>query len=190
MRQRIQLMERTKIISYFVVETDEDERYHLAALGPDDSDAAAGASLKDFIGGTSVEQFDTEAGWRLAGGVEGANLLVGFDDEGLLSGGKAVEALEVALLVDEPHLPLFHPPLQDRAGRAFVGDDVARVDREGILEKCCVGFRRHSSAYIHGLKDDQTVEELHVEVVASNLEMRLFHYLLWNGELVTPRQLR
>lgn len=184
------LPEGTEVLFHFIMEANEDEGDKIVSLGPDDSNASAGASLKDFIGATSVEQFDAEAGWRLASGVEGANVLVGFDDEGLLSGGKAIEALEVALLVDEPHLPLFHPPLQDRAGRAFIGDDVARVDREGILEKRCVGFRRNSSAYIHGLKDDQTVEKLNVEVVASNLEMSLFHYLLRNGELVTPRQFR
>ena len=87
---------------------DEEERYHIASLGPDNAEGSAGAGFEDFVRSSDVELFDVKANRSLAGMVVGLDPLVGIVNKRLLVMMEAVEALEIALLVEKLHLPIFH----------------------------------------------------------------------------------
>ena len=135
-------MEGAKIAFDFFVEADQDKRYNFSSLGPDDANRSASTSLKDLLRVLSVQEFDAKANGSLAGLVVRSNLLVGCLDEGLFVSREPVEALKVALLIDELHSSFLHAPFQDLRSGSLVCNDVTRFDRQGLLEERLVGLGR------------------------------------------------
>src|SRR3989338_3814737 len=104
----------TEVAFDLVMKSDENEGDDLIAFSPDDADGLAHASFKDLLRTPCIQQLDTKSERGLARGVVGADLAVGFHDERLFMAGEAIEALEVALLVEELHLTLLGPLSQHR----------------------------------------------------------------------------
>ena len=125
----------------FVVEANEEKRHVIIPFTPHDTNCTARSGLEETFRASGAQQFDAESVRGVTRGVIGADLTVGFDDERLFVGGEVVEALNVALLVQEPHLPLLQAFSQHRSGRPCIGDDVARLYGESILQQPIVGDR-------------------------------------------------
>ncbi len=118
------LTEGAEVALDIVVEADQDEGDGVTSFGPDDANAAADTGLKDFAGAAYIEPRDAKPKRRLARRIILADLPVGFKDEELVVAGKAIEAREVARLVDEAQLALFHAFPQRVLSSAFIGNNV------------------------------------------------------------------
>ena len=97
-----------EVIPDFVVETDEEKRHVIIPFTPHDANCTARSGLEETFRAGSAQQFDAESVRCATRDIKRADVLIRFKNELLLVGGETIEALDVALLVQEPHLLLLH----------------------------------------------------------------------------------